>query len=66
METMIISRFMDGFAGAAFLSVAGGTVRDLFPKNKLAAPMMLYTLSSFLGPQMGPLIGDFINYYAYW
>ncbi|KAF2205973.1 MFS general substrate transporter [Delitschia confertaspora ATCC 74209] len=66
MATMIVSRFIDGFAGAAFLSVAGGTVGDLFPKHKLAAPMMLYTLSPFLGPQLGPLIGDFINYYTHW
>jgi MFS family permease len=42
---MIVARFFDGFAGAAFLSVAGGTVGDLFNKDKLAAPMMIYTLS---------------------
>jgi len=66
MATMIVSRFFDGFFGAAFLSVAGGTVGDLFPRTKLAAPMMLYTLSPFLGPQLGPLISDFINYNVSW
>jgi MFS family permease len=45
MATMIVARFFDGFSGAAFLSVAGGTVGDLFPKHKLALPMMIYTLS---------------------
>ncbi|GAB1215525.1 hypothetical protein ATERTT37_004716 [Aspergillus terreus] len=40
IETLIVARFFNGFAGAAFLSVAGGTVGDLFPKNKLQAPMM--------------------------
>jgi predicted MFS family arabinose efflux permease len=45
IETLIVARFFNGFAGAAFLSVAGGTVGDLFPKNKLQAPMMVYTAS---------------------
>ena len=45
IQTLIIARFFDGFAGAAFLSVAGGTVGDLFPRAKLQKPMMIYTAS---------------------
>lgn len=44
-ETMLVARFIDGFAGSAFLSVAGGTVGDLFGKSELHAPMMVYTAS---------------------
>ena len=33
IETELISRFIDGFAGSAFLSVAGGTVGDMFERN---------------------------------
>ncbi|KAF2814504.1 MFS general substrate transporter [Mytilinidion resinicola] len=66
LATIIVTRFLDGFAGAAFLSVAGGTVSDLFPKAKLAFPMMIYTLGPFLGPQLGPLVADFINYNTSW
>jgi predicted MFS family arabinose efflux permease len=29
VETGLISRFFGGFAGAAFLTVAGGTVEDM-------------------------------------
>ncbi|KAJ9640353.1 hypothetical protein H2199_005892 [Coniosporium tulheliwenetii] len=66
MATMLVSRFVDGLAGSAFLSVAGGTVGDLFAKHELSAPMMFYTASPFIGPEVGPLIGGFINQYTNW
>lgn len=66
IATMLIVRFFDGLAGSAFLSVAGGTVGDMFTKEKLGAPMMVYTASPFLGPEVGPVIGGFINQFANW
>ncbi|XPS73247.1 hypothetical protein M3J09_005397 [Ascochyta lentis] len=60
IETMLIARFLDGLAGSAFLSVAGGTVGDMFAKHELSAPMMVYTASPFIGPEIGPLVGGFI------
>lgn len=32
----LVFRFVTGWCGAAFLSVAGGSVSDLFPKDKVA------------------------------
>ncbi|KAF7115453.1 hypothetical protein CNMCM5793_002411 [Aspergillus hiratsukae] len=66
IQTMIIARFFNGLAGSAFLSVAGGTVGDLFKRQELAAPMMFYTASPFIGPEIGPLVGGFINTYTTW
>ncbi|SMQ49541.1 unnamed protein product [Zymoseptoria tritici ST99CH_3D7] len=66
IATMLVARFFDGLAGSAFLSVAGGTVGDMFTKDKLSAPMMIYTASPFMGPEVGPLIGGFINQFADW
>lgn len=66
IQTMLIARFFDGLSGSAFLSVAGGTVGDMFSRNELQAPMMIYTASPFLGPTIGPLIGGFINQYTHW
>ncbi|KAI9045085.1 MFS transporter [Aspergillus affinis] len=66
IETMIVCRFFNGIAGSAFLSVAGGTVGDLFARHELSAPMMLYTASPFVGPEVGPLVGGFINQYTTW
>lgn len=63
---MLVVRFIDGLAGSAFLSVAGGTVGDLFGRDELQGPMMVYTASPFLGPEIGPIIGGFINQYTSW
>lgn len=46
---MLVARFFNGLAGSAFLSVAGGTVGDLFSRQDLQAPMMIYTASPFIG-----------------
>ncbi|KAG9988071.1 MFS general substrate transporter, partial [Aureobasidium melanogenum] len=63
---MLVARFFDGLAGSAFLSVAGGTVGDLFPKAQLSLPMAFYTAAPFVGPEIGPIVGGFINYYTNW
>lgn len=44
-----IFRFLTGFMGSAFLSIAGGTVADLFAPRDAFLPMAVYTLSPFLG-----------------
>jgi len=51
----LIFRYLTGFCGAAFLSVAGGSVSDMFPNRTVGSPMAVYTLSPFLGPVLGPL-----------
>lgn len=66
IQTMLIARFLNGLAGSAFLSVAGGTVGDLFDKSELSLPMVVFTASPFIGPQIGPVVGGFINQYADW
>jgi multidrug resistance protein len=66
IATMLVFRFLDGFAGSTFLAVSGGTVGDLFSRDQLQAPMALFTITPFLGPCAGPLIGGFINYNVHW
>ncbi|KAL8673654.1 MAG: hypothetical protein Q9168_001909 [Polycauliona sp. 1 TL-2023] len=66
IETMLVARFFDGLAGSAFLSVAGGTIGDLFDRSELQAPMMIYSASPFIGPPIGPIVAGFINYYTSW
>jgi MFS family permease len=79
---MLVSRFFDGLAGSAFLSVAGGSIGDMFPRDRLQAPMMIYTASPFIGPGtnqlkmilqgadscvgLGPILGGLINYNVSW
>jgi MFS family permease len=66
IQTLLVGRFLDGIAGSAFLSVAAGTVADLFIPSQIQGPMMLYTAAPFLGPVLGPLIGGFINQFTTW
>lgn len=63
IQTLLVARFFVGFVGSAFLSVAGGTIGDMFNKQELSFPMMVYSGSPFLGPSLGPTIGGFINQY---
>lgn len=42
-------RFFDGFAGSSFLSVAGGTVSDVFRRDAIQGPMTIISLSPFVG-----------------
>ncbi|KAI0843772.1 putative bicyclomycin resistance protein [Hypoxylon sp. FL0890] len=66
IATMLVARFIDGLAGSSFLSVAGGTVSDVFRREHIQAPMVIISLSPFIGPSVGPLLGGFINYYTTW
>jgi len=83
IAVLLVFRFFSGMAGSAFLSVAGGTVGDMFSGRELSAPMMIYTaspvcltpiravspltnLAQFVGPELGPLIGGFINQNVQW
>ncbi|KAF8657569.1 hypothetical protein AX14_007857, partial [Amanita brunnescens Koide BX004] len=66
IAVFLVFRFLTGFFGSTFLSVAGGSVSDLFPKDKVANPLAFYTLSPFLGPVLGPLLGGFVNQNFNW
>ena len=48
IQTELVFRFFNGFLGAAFLTVAGGTVGDMFDKASLQAPMVIFTSAPFL------------------
>lgn len=66
IQTMVIARFFQGLAGSAFLSVSGGTVGDLFTRDKFQLPMAIFALSPFIGPSTGPLVGGLINTFTSW
>lgn len=66
VAVFMIFRFLCGLTGSAFLSVAGGTVSDLFNANELFIPMCFYSGSPFLGPTFGPLVGNFATTYSNW
>ncbi len=63
---MIVGRFLGGFAGSAFLAVAGGSIVDLFNRNEIQLPMVVFTATPFVGPIMGPVAGGFICQFTSW
>ncbi|GBE89555.1 Efflux pump atB [Sparassis crispa] len=66
IEVFLVFRFITGFCSAAFLSVAGGSVSDLFVNAQVASPMAVYTMAPFIGPVIGPIVGGFINQNVDW
>lgn len=66
IQTMLVARFQDGVAGSAFLSVAGGTIGDMFDRSDLQARVMIYSASPCIGPPIGPTVADFFNYFTSW
>ncbi|KAN0064742.1 hypothetical protein ACQY0O_001797 [Thecaphora frezii] len=66
LAVFLVFRFLTGFCGSAFLSVAGGTVSDVFERHNVFLPMAVYTISPFIGPVAGPIISGFINQNTDW
>ncbi|KAG8996476.1 hypothetical protein FRB94_008272 [Tulasnella sp. JGI-2019a] len=66
ISVFLVFRFLTGFSGSAFLSVAGGSVTDLFRNENVALPMAVYSASPFMGPVLGPAISGFINQNTNW
>lgn len=56
ISVFLIFRFLTGFAGSAFLSIAGGSVSDMWTPSESFLPMSFYTSSPFLGPALGECI----------
>jgi MFS family permease len=66
IQTLLIARLLCGLTGSAFLTVAGGTVSDLFAPAHIQHPMMLFTIAPMIGPALGPAVAGFINQFADW
>ncbi|KII93520.1 hypothetical protein PLICRDRAFT_152327 [Plicaturopsis crispa FD-325 SS-3] len=60
LAVYLIFRFLTGFCGSAFLSVAGSSISDLFTDATVGNAMAVYTVFPFLGPAIGPLLSGFI------
>ena len=57
----LVFRFLTGGCSSAFLSVAGGSISDMWDNHHIGTPMAIYTGSPFIGPVLGPIVGGFIN-----
>ncbi|KAJ5159082.1 uncharacterized protein N7500_008733 [Penicillium coprophilum] len=56
----MVFRFITGCAGAAPMSLGGGTIADVIPIEKRGAAAALFGLGPLLGPVLGPVVGGFV------
>lgn len=57
----LVFRFISGFAGAAPLTIGGGTIADCIPLQKRGLATSLFGLGPLLGPVIGPVVGGFLS-----
>ncbi|PSN60596.1 membrane transporter [Corynespora cassiicola Philippines] len=60
MGMLIAFRFLAGCAGAAPLTIGGGTIADIFPREKRAAATAIWSMGPLMGPVLGPVCGGFL------
>lgn len=60
VETVMLGRFLGGFAAASPLAVVGGAMADIWGPVERAYGICVFAASAFTGPVAGPIIGGFL------
>lgn len=68
IRTLLVLRFFTGYFASPALSIAGGTISDVWANEPvdLSFAIALFCLAPFLGPVIGPVIGGFAAEYKGW
>ncbi|KAH6844358.1 membrane transporter [Alternaria alternata] len=66
MGMLVAFRFFAGCAGAAPLTIGGGTIADMFPPQQRAGAMAIWAVGPLLGPVIGPVCGGFLVEHQSW
>jgi multidrug resistance protein len=61
LAAMLIGRFFSGLSGGVFLTVISGTFSDMFDREAMGIPTLIFSIAPFLGPGVGPIIGGSIS-----
>ncbi|GAP90903.2 putative polyamine transporter 2 protein [Rosellinia necatrix] len=61
IQTLLISRAIDGIAFSAPITIIGGTLADLWRAEERGIPMAAFSAAPFIGPAIGPLAGGFLS-----
>ncbi|KAJ9619098.1 hypothetical protein H2204_012809 [Knufia peltigerae] len=60
LGSLIGFRFLAGSAGSAPLVLGGGSVADLYPREKRGSKMAVFSIGPLIGPVAGPVAGAFL------
>ncbi|RYG25972.1 DHA2 family efflux MFS transporter permease subunit [bacterium] len=65
---LVIWRILQGAAGAALLSTAQATLRQIFPKEQQGLVQAIFLLGIIVAPTLGPTLGGWLtdNYSWHW
>lgn len=66
MATVLVTRALAGFFGSPALATGGATLADMWPKEKLAYVIGLWSMGAVLGPVAAPTIGGYSAMYLGW
>ncbi|KUI56335.1 hypothetical protein VP1G_03671 [Cytospora mali] len=62
----LVFRFLCGACAASFMTVGGGTIADLLPKEERGGATAVFSAGPLLGPVIGPIIGGFVTQALGW
>ncbi|KAI8146108.1 major facilitator superfamily domain-containing protein [Fennellomyces sp. T-0311] len=59
--TLLVCRFICGFFASVVLTLAGGSISDLFPSEERGAAIAYFAAAPYAGPVLGPIVGGWIS-----
>lgn len=66
LEALVLWRLVQGAGGAALLSTAQATLRQVFPREEQGIVQSIFLLGVIVAPTLGPTLGGYITDNASW
>ncbi|KAE9411519.1 MFS polyamine transporter [Gymnopus androsaceus JB14] len=64
--TLVVARQIAGLAASAPMCNVGGSIADIWSVEERGVPMAIFSVTIFMGPCIGPLLGGWIGERAGW
>lgn len=61
IETVLVSRFFGGFFASCSLTLAGGSIADIWPTEHRGNAIAYFAAAPYAGPVLGPIVGGWIS-----
>lgn len=61
IQTVLVCRFFCGFFASCSLTLAGGSISDLFPTETRGNAIAYFAAAPYAGPVLGPIVGGWIS-----
>lgn len=66
IQTLLICRFFCGIFASAPLTLAGGTISDIWDNEERGFAIALFAAAPYGGPVLGPIVGGFVGENVGW